>query len=184
MTRNIIACHYTRARLPAFLHQELPLATRRYVARHIERCPHCRSLYEAHRQTHHDLLRDLPHMGQPAKTDLARLWSRIQPELARPPVRQPAPPRPALLVYGVTAALLLMMILLPLSGSGGTVRAAVPQHPAPQTIIAPATPTRAAAGPDAPRIALASQTAPGARAAAADLDNTPATPEPDAGSSS
>lgn len=179
-------CRYTRARIPALINHELAVNTRRYVARHLDECPHCRAEYEAQQALRQELLRQMPLLGQPGKPALNRIWTNIQAELTS----QPHPPatagavRPPIFMYSLGVVVLALLVVLPLMAAGVAGKAALPTHPAPVVLLNVSTPTRAAVTLPVPTlIAYVVQTAPGQTDTPEILDNTPATPEPAAGMS-
>lgn len=170
----MLQCHYTRARIPAFINQELPLQTRRYVGRHLDRCPACRAKYEQQKTVKQELVRALPRFGQPDNLALERIWNHIQAELKPEPPPKRAPISFKSYSMGGLVAGLLLILLLPLAGSAGSM--AVPNHPSPQTLALTETPTNRVADAAPTRIAIMAQTAPSKTDAPNILDNTPATP--------
>jgi anti-sigma factor RsiW len=176
----MLKCRYTRARIPAFINQELPVITRRYVVRHLDECPRCRKDYEQQRTLQQQLQRELPLLGQPEKTSLNRIRSKVLAELMPQPAAPVRVPQRPLYMYGMVVTALAVLLLLPLSAAGSAVRAAVPEHPSPRRGLDISTPSVAAAVTKPTRIAAAYvvQTEPGNTDTPEILDNTPATPEP------
>jgi anti-sigma factor RsiW len=111
----MLKCRYARARIPAFINQELPINARRYVARHLDECPACRAQFEAQKTLRHTLMAEVPRLGQPTSGALENVWSRIAADLQAPAV--PPPPRTPFrtAAYGFAAALFGLGMLLPLA---------------------------------------------------------------------
>ena len=112
----MLKCRYTRARIPAFINQELPVNARRYVARHLDECPVCRAQYETQKTLRHTLMAEVPRLGQPANGALDMMWSRIATELQTPTL--PAPTRTSALrsaAYGFAATLAGLAMMMPLA---------------------------------------------------------------------
>lgn len=107
----MLTCRYTRARLTAFINQELPASTRRYVARHLDHCPACRAHYKAQKGVRQTLMIEVPRLGQPAPQTLATLWTQITADLQQPAptVTVTATRRPML--YGIAAGAASLMLL-------------------------------------------------------------------------
>ncbi len=170
----MLQCHYTRARIPALINQELPIQTRRYVARHLDHCSACRAEFERQKTVKQELMRELPHFGKPDESALERIWAQVQSDL------RPAAPRHNTRLplksysFGGIIAGLLLVLLLPIAGNAGTM--SVPHHPSPQIIVLTETPTNRVAVAVPTLIALVAQTAPGETDTPTILDNTPATP--------
>jgi hypothetical protein len=110
----MLKCRYTRARIPAFINQELPINARRYVARHLDECPTCRAQHEHQKTLRHTLMAEVPRLGQPTAGTLENVWSRIAADLNAPAA--PAPHLPVLRTvgYGFAAAMVGLALLLPL----------------------------------------------------------------------
>jgi predicted anti-sigma-YlaC factor YlaD len=79
-----LRCRYTKARLSAYLKQELSVNHRRYVARHLESCPECQQRYQTMKQLSTELDRELPRFGAPTQQQLNAMWGNIQAELNAP----------------------------------------------------------------------------------------------------
>lgn len=170
----MLQCHYTRARIPALINQELPQHTRRYVARHLDQCAACRAEFERQKAIKQELIRELPRFGKPNASALDRIWLQVQADLSPVPPSKPTRLPMKSYSFGGILAGLLLVLLLPIAGSGNTMH--VPNHPAPQTIILTTTPTNRAAVTEPTVIALVVQTAPVKTDLPTILDNTPATP--------
>lgn len=112
----MLKCRYTRARIPAFINQELPINARRYVARHLDECAACRAQFEAQKSLRYTLMAEMPRLGQPATTTLENVWARVSADL-----KAPAEPKPSFLptlrtaAYGFVAALMGLAMLMPLA---------------------------------------------------------------------
>lgn len=123
-------CYRVRVRLSAYLHGELKPSGRRFVARHLDRCPHCRHVYQQQRELVRDLERDLPAFGAPSSATMRRLWGNIAAE------RPTATTQPTLLhslSYGFAALMLVLLLVLPLTiGAHHSHEATVPVQPDPQ----------------------------------------------------
>ena len=142
---NVFKYRYCKARMVAFINNELPLAARRRVARYIDECPKCYNEYTRQRALQHKLTDTLPTFGQPQGDQLDRIWMAVQGELNTPPR-----PRPAFQMrYGLVTMALVMGLMLPLlMGNSNITQAAVtPPTPTEQTISAATT--------EAPQVAQA-----------------------------
>jgi anti-sigma factor RsiW len=128
----MLKCRYARARIPAFINQELPVNARRYVARHLDECPACRAQFESQKTLRHTLMAEVPRLGKPTSGTLENVWSRIAADLQAPP---PAPTRTPFCTaaYGFAAALFGLGMLLPLAAYFGPTDA-LPRQPRPVPI--------------------------------------------------
>ena len=126
----MLKCRYVRARIPAFINQELPINARRYVARHLDECPACRAQFEAQKTLRQTLMAEVPRLGQPASGAWANVWSRIAADLQTPALPAPAPTRFRTVAYGFAAALFALGMMLPLAAHFAPADA-LPPRPAP-----------------------------------------------------
>ncbi|MFN8376638.1 MAG: zf-HC2 domain-containing protein, partial [Anaerolineae bacterium] len=128
----MLRCRAVQAKLTAYIHGELPLKARRRVAAHLEHCPRCQSAYQRERELVHELERELPRVGQGHKTELARVWSKVQREIYAPET-----PRPTLhyrASYGVAALMLMLAMVVPYALSRGD-NAVVPSRTLPARVV-------------------------------------------------
>jgi hypothetical protein len=130
----MLKCRYARARIPAFINQELPINARRYVARHLDECPACRAQFEAQKTLRQILMAEVPRLGQPTSGALENVWSRIAADLQAPaaPLPTRTPFRTA--AYGFAAALFGLGMMLPLAAHFAPVDAQ-PRQPRPAPIV-------------------------------------------------
>lgn len=130
----MLKCRYARARIPAFINQELPINARRYVARHLDECPACRAQFEAQKTLRQTLMAEVPRLGQPASGALENVWSRIAADLQAPAASHPlrTPFRTA--VYGFSAALVGLTMMLPMAAHFAPVDA-LPRQPRPAPVV-------------------------------------------------
>jgi|GEM_PF-645221 len=130
----MLKCRYARARIPAFINQELPINARRYVARHLDECPACRAQFEAQKTLRQTLMAEVPRLGQPASGALANVWSRIAADLQTPTLPAPSPTRFRTAAYGFTTALFALGMMLPLAAHFAPADA-LPRQPRPAPVV-------------------------------------------------
>jgi len=111
----MLTCRYTRARIAAFINQELPVNARRYVARHLDTCADGRAQYEAQKALRYTLMAEVPRLGQPAAEALDTVWSRIVADLQAPVPPPPAATPLRTAAFGFAAALMGLALMLPLA---------------------------------------------------------------------
>lgn len=130
----MLKCRYARARIPAFINQELPINARRYVARHLDECPACRAQFEAQKTLRQTLMAEVPRLGQPTSSALENVWSRIAADLQAPaaPLPTRTPFRTA--AYGFAAALFGLGMMLPLAAHFAPADAH-PRQPRPAPVV-------------------------------------------------
>jgi anti-sigma factor RsiW len=105
-----LRCHYTRARMAAFIRQEMPAPQRRYIAHHLRHCQVCQAHYERDRRVAEELMRELPGLGRPNSAQLLKMWGNINSQLAAPPAAPAFRWR-----YGAVVMCMLAMLMLPLA---------------------------------------------------------------------
>lgn len=101
---------YCKSRMVAFINDELPLKSRRRVARYIDECDVCYAEYIQQKQLQRDLVYKLPIIAEPSKAQVDIIWAGIQASLhpnARP-VRRRYRAR-----YGVITFAVLLVVMLP-----------------------------------------------------------------------
>ncbi|MBC8099104.1 MAG: hypothetical protein H7Y11_06650 [Armatimonadetes bacterium] len=123
MLLNYLRLRYTKARMVAYLHGELPPAARRRVARYIDRYPACYAEYAKQRDAVRELSFRLPLVGQAETPDFTRMWSAIQTQLASDSAPRRQHPRMGMvsrlqLQYGAVGLVLALVLLLPVTFSG------------------------------------------------------------------
>lgn len=119
---------YCKARMLAYIQGELSPRSRRRMARYLDECPRCYQEYQRQRSTMLELEHTLPALGAASGEQLARIWSRVQVDMQR----RPGGIRPIYHAsYGLAALMLLIVLLLPLAGTGGSASAAPLMQPEP-----------------------------------------------------
>lgn len=121
---------YVKARLNAYLDGDLPLKTRRFIARQIDENPLAYREYIRLKQTRQELERSLPVFGKADSGQLDALWANIQQELSQPEPIAQRTLRPVhySLSYGVAMLLFVIIILTPFAiDAGRTGLSPVPQ---------------------------------------------------------
>ena len=114
---------YCRARMVAFLNEELPPDSRRRVARYIDECPECYQEYICQRDLHKELKRQLPVLGRPRSAQTSRMWAAIQDEIGLSGT--PRGYKCGGIRYGLAALALVIALCLPILLLGDEVAAAV-----------------------------------------------------------
>lgn len=120
---------YCKARMLAYIRGELPPRSRRRMARYLDECPRCYQEYQRQRSTLLELERTLPAFGAASGEQLGRIWTRVQADMQR----RPGGLRPIIYhaSYGLAALMLLVILMLPLAGTGGSAAAAPLMQPEP-----------------------------------------------------
>ena len=130
-----IQCGECRSHLMAFLHGDVSPLLRRRVARHLDHCPACYSLYLQELDLMRDLKRNVPLIGQGHQPSFAAIWAEIQTDIVKP---KPSLPR-FHMRYGLAMLALVTVFLVPLTlGNQNLTLASPPTQPVPLT--QPATP--------------------------------------------
>ena len=143
---------YTKARMTAYLNDELPAQTRRFIARQIDSDSRCYDEYIRQRQTKNELDRTLPSFGRADRQQLSTIWANIQADLAKPLDPNPVTTkRPTYqLGYGVCIVVLVaLLMLVPFSFDAQTVSAqtAPTQPPIPDLVVTVETKKQATVNP-------------------------------------
>jgi anti-sigma factor RsiW len=135
MLLKYLKYRYVKARLAAYLDGELPVKTRRFIARQIDENPLAYREYIRAKQSKQVLEDALPSFGKAEAGQLNAVWANIQSELQkdeRPKQRR------ALLShfsfgYGFALALFALLLLAPFAFDAHRVSASsVPEQPAPE----------------------------------------------------
>ena len=130
-----IQCGECRSHLVAFLHGDVSPLLRRRVARHLDHCPACYSLYLQELDLMRDLKRNVPLIGQGHQPSFDAIWAAIQTDIVKP---KPSLPR-FHMRYGLAMLALVTVFLVPLTlGNQNLTLASPPTQPVPLT--QPATP--------------------------------------------
>lgn len=138
MLINYLRYRYVKNRMTAYLDGDLPVKTRRFIARQIDENPLCYREYIQAKQSRQEIERSLPTFGKAENGQLDTIWANIQAELNQPETG-PAPmmmrPRYSL-SYGVAMIIFAIIMLTPYALD---VRRAdespVPQHPLPEQVV-------------------------------------------------
>lgn len=115
MVLKYLQYRYFKARLAAYLDGELPVKTRRFIARQIDENPLAYQEYLRARQTKQELESSLPIFGKPEIGQLDAIWANIQDELqkeARPSLTKKLRPHYSL-GYGLAVMLIALLLLAP-----------------------------------------------------------------------
>jgi anti-sigma factor RsiW len=120
-------CKNCQHHITAYLHGELSSRVRQRMARHLQTCPLCYSVYIQQRETQRELVYYVPLIGQEIRPRYDKMWASIQADLSRP--QQPR----YQMRYGLAALMLLLALLLPWTmGQRSTALAALPTQPSPE----------------------------------------------------
>lgn len=121
MLLKYLQYRYVKARMTAYLDGDLPVKTRRFIARQIDENPLCYQDYIRAKQTRQELERALPTFGKPESGQLDNLWANIQLELNQPEfvVVQSRQPYGYSLSYGVAMLVLAIIMLAPFAIDAG-----------------------------------------------------------------
>ena len=126
----------------AFINGELPLKSRRRVARYIDECEACYTEYIRQKQIVRDLQTKLPIIGDPSNAQLGAIWSAIQSDLQTP---KRTPKRIYRARYGFMTLGVMLVLIMPftLGNSFATTVSRAGTQPAPyqdtmiETTVAP-----------------------------------------------
>jgi anti-sigma factor RsiW len=133
--------------LTAYVHGQLSRSERERIAVHVRLCDQCRAALNQERQTAREIAMYMPLVGQPKRSQLARLWPAIWMEF-RTPQRRIIRWLPS---YGVVLMLILLCAFVLSSLFGGPTHAiAAPFQAVPAEVKATSTP----AGTDEPTTSL------------------------------
>lgn len=125
-----IQCSDCRSHLVAFLHGDVSPLLRRRVARHIDHCTACYSLYLQELDLMRDLKRTVPMIGQGHRPAFEAIWAEIQTDIVKPKRDLPR----FHMRYGLAALALVMVFLVPLTlGNQNLTLASPPTQPIPLT---------------------------------------------------
>ena len=120
MLLKYLQYRYVKARMTAYLDGELPVKTRRFIARQIDENPLCYQEYIRTKQTRQELERTLPVFGKASTGQLDNLWANIQEELNQPETKTLLQRRPGYsLSYGVAMLVLAIIMLAPFAIDAG-----------------------------------------------------------------
>ncbi|MEO8606745.1 MAG: zf-HC2 domain-containing protein [Chloroflexota bacterium] len=123
-----IQCGECRSHLVAFLHGDVSPLLRRRVARHIDHCPACYSLYLQELDLMRDLKRHVPLIGKGHQPAFDAIWAEIQTDIVKP---KPSLPQ-FHMRYGLAMLALIMIFLVPLTmGNQNLTLASPPTQPVP-----------------------------------------------------
>jgi anti-sigma factor RsiW len=104
-----ITCDDCQAHLLTYLHNDATPLMRRRVARHLDHCEACYTLYQQELQLMRELKRAVPHIGAGNSANFDRVWRGIQAE-----IRQPSGPR-FQMRYGLAMLALILVFLVPMT---------------------------------------------------------------------
>ncbi len=139
---------YVKARMTAYLDGDLPVKTRRFIARQIDENPLCYREYIRAKQTRQEIERTLPVFGKADSGQLDNLWANIQAELNQPETESvPMSHRPGYsLSYGVAMLILVIIMLAPFAIDAGRSSISPESHSLPEHLTGQTSP---ASTPDA-----------------------------------
>jgi len=100
----------------AFINGELPLKSRRRVARYIDECESCYTEYIRQKQIVRDLQTKLPIIGDPSNTQLGAIWSAIQSDLQ---TQRRTPKRVYRARYGFMTLGVMLVLIMPFTLGNG-----------------------------------------------------------------
>lgn len=131
----MISCHDCRKHIPAYVSRELPTALRRSVGAHLDGCEACYTVYLRQREITHELVQQVPAIGQTNAPHLGKIWNAVQAEmvLPRPSSWSRMPRRQSV----ATVALVLVLFVSSLGYQALQQRAvmALPVPPTPTEVI-------------------------------------------------
>lgn len=176
MLLKYLQYRYVKARMNTYLDGDLPVKTRRFIARQIDENPLCYQDYIRAKQTRQELEHSLPSFGTPQVGQLDNLWVNIQAELNQPDTVTAHPKHPYgySLSYGVAMLLLAFIMLAPFAIDAGRSSLSPVSHALPEQVAELAL---SAATPDAEvrAVAVAINTEVQSRTVSSiPLQNTPA----------
>jgi len=129
-----LTCRECRELLPAYYdgdqRDRVPAAVRRQIGAHLDSCPACDALYQAHRGVVRELRSVTPLIGSRERPPLSAIWSAVQTELIGAHTRSHTGLRVSLR-YTVALVTLLIALLLPMIISGERLAFALPVPPTP-----------------------------------------------------
>lgn len=164
---------YCKARLPAYIHGDLPPATRKRIARYLDASSACYAEYQRQRQLARDINALMPAPSARHVPTFDSIWSVVQAP-ADGAVRRTE--KRQTVSYGLLMVLLLMALLAPMVWRTGGGAFVVPSQPSPivlgQRLFLTGTPDRFIA-PLQADVALSSTQASAERFAPQLLQNTP-----------
>lgn len=128
---------YAKIKMAAYINDELPPNTRRFIGRLINDDERVYNEYIRQRQTQRELERQLPIFGRPDAEQLDSMWANIQTQL-----NTPHSPTVALnatrqfysLSYGVALGLCVLALMVLLTLDSGKASAAVASRLLPETV--------------------------------------------------
>lgn len=122
---------YCKSRMVAFINGELPLKSRRRVARYIDECEECYAEYIRQKQLVRDLEYKLPVIGEPSDSQMDKMWAGIQASLQANtrPKRRTYHTR-----YGILTLAFVLAVIVPFTLGNGlpTTVASAATQPAPE----------------------------------------------------
>lgn len=152
--------------LTRYVHGQLPPAQCAQVINHVRTCASCRAALVREERLAARLRREMPMFGQPTSGQLAHVWAGVWGEVAGP--RRRGGMSGSTWLPGlsfVVAALLVVMVMLPLVAQNGVRAEAAPLQPRPAELNEAGSPTASLTGDAVTQNALA-----------VEREQTPATP--------
>jgi len=174
---------YAKTRLAAFIDGELPISSRRLIARMIDEDRRIYEEYLRFRQTREMLQRDMPILGRTNPDQLTSMWENIQIQLQTPASvseQKSTTYRRTSLSYSLVVGFCSIAFLLPVFwGTGDVSDIAIPhQQPQPEMAMKTITPSNMPLI-EATAVAVVAQSFPESTDGAfSHLDNTPAPKTP------
>lgn len=127
---------YTKARMVAYLNDDLPSHARQRMARYIDSDSRCYAEYMRQKHAAQEIERDLPRFGTPDAGRLNAIWTQIETELTAPPAPQPRVIRKRdVFGYGMAMAVMMLVLITP-AWVNAKLQAAtmLPSQPAPHIV--------------------------------------------------
>ncbi|HML22824.1 MAG TPA: zf-HC2 domain-containing protein [Aggregatilinea sp.] len=152
--------------LTRYVHGQLPPAQSALVVNHVRNCAPCRAALTREESLAAGLRREMPTFGQPTSGQMAQVWAGVWGEVSTQ--------RPRGGLSGSTwlpglsfmvAALLVVLVMLPLISQGGIRAEAAPLQPRPAELDSAGSPTASLTGDAVTQSAFG-----------VELEQTPATP--------
>lgn len=136
MLLKYLQYRYVKARMMAYLDGDLPVKTRRFIARQIDENPLCYQDYIRAKQTRQELERTLPVFGTAESGQLDNLWANIQAELNQADTATPQVKHPYSysLSYGVAMLVLAIIMLAPFAIDAGRSGLSPVSHALPEQV--------------------------------------------------
>ena len=158
--------HHVTQLLTRYVHGQLSPAQCAQVINHVRTCTSCRAALAREERLSATLRHEMPAFGQPTPGQLAQVWAGVWGDVAAPRRRSGLFGSTWLPGFSfVVAALLVVLVMLPLIAQGGVHAEAAPLQPRPAELNEVGSPTASLTGDAVTQNALA-----------VEREQTPATP--------